>query len=117
MAIDRQVSVALDTGHDVRDVCPNRTARQDRARQRGKSDALDAERIARETLAHPLLPRAFKAAARQTAPDPSRELLGLWHNSRRSLVKQRQQLLCEAEFLLADLPLELREQLPATTKV
>lgn len=104
-------------GHDVRDVCPNRTARQDRGRQRGKSDALDAERIARETLAHPLLPRAFKAAAKQAAPDPSRELLCVWHNYRRSLVKQRQQLLCEAEFLLADLPLELREQLPATRKV
>src|SRR5512144_642933 len=41
---------------DVRDVCPNRTPRSDRGRQRGKTDALDAERIARETLAHPLLP-------------------------------------------------------------
>jgi Transposase len=28
-----------DRGYDVRDVCPNRTGRQDRARQRGKSDA------------------------------------------------------------------------------
>jgi hypothetical protein len=28
-------------GQDVRDVCPNRTGRQDRARQRGKSDTLD----------------------------------------------------------------------------
>jgi transposase len=34
---------------DVRDVCPNRTSRSDRARQRGKSDALDAERIARRS--------------------------------------------------------------------
>src|SRR4051812_35215063 len=59
-------------GHDVRDVCPNRTARQDHGRQRGKSDALDAERIARETLAHPLLPGAFKAAAKAATPDPSR---------------------------------------------
>jgi transposase len=49
-------------GHDVRDVCPNRTARVDRARQRGKSDALDCERIARELLAHPGLPKAFKHA-------------------------------------------------------
>jgi transposase len=45
--------------YDVRDVCPNRTARHDRARQRGKSDTLDGERIAREVLAHPLLPKAF----------------------------------------------------------
>jgi hypothetical protein len=51
-------------GHDVRDVCANRTSRADRARQRGKSDALDSERIARETLAHPLLPKAFKRAVR-----------------------------------------------------
>jgi hypothetical protein len=28
-------------GYDVRDVCANRTARIDRARQRGKSDTLD----------------------------------------------------------------------------
>ena len=35
-------------GHDVRDVCANRTPRSDRARQRGKSDTLDSERIARE---------------------------------------------------------------------
>src|SRR5918999_1922181 len=48
---------------DVRDVCPNRTARSDRARRRGKSDSLDAERIARVVLAHPLLPRPFKRAA------------------------------------------------------
>ena len=49
-------------GYDVRDVCANRTPRSDRSRQRGKSDALDSERIARETLAHPLLPKAFKRA-------------------------------------------------------
>ena len=29
-------------GHDVRDECTNRTPRQDRARQRGKSDTLDS---------------------------------------------------------------------------
>jgi hypothetical protein len=100
-------------GHDVRDVCPNRTGRQDRARQRGKSDTLDAERIARETLAHPLLPRAFTRAAAQAGPDEHGELLALWHKQRRSLLKSRQHLLNEAEFLLAELPLELRERLPA----
>ena len=40
------------------------------------------------------------------------ELLALWHNARRSLLKSRQHLLNEAEFLLADLPLELRATLP-----
>ena len=41
----------------------------------------------------------------QAAPDEQRELLCLWHNKRRSLLKSRQHLLNEAEFLLADLPL------------
>jgi hypothetical protein len=59
-------------GHDVRDVCANRTPRADRARQRGKSDMLDSERIARETLAHSLLPKAFKRAGQeQGAPTSS----------------------------------------------
>jgi len=101
----------------VRDVCPNRTGRQDRGRQRGKSDTLDAERVARETLGHALLPRAFKAAAAQAAPDEPRELLGLWHNKRRSLLKSRQHLLGEAEFVLAELPLELRDRLPDSKAV
>jgi hypothetical protein len=103
-------------GDDVRDVCPNRTSRSDRARQRGKSDTLDAERIARETLAHPLLPRAFKRAA-GAGPDEQTELLGLWHRTRRSILTSRQHLLNEAEFLLCELPLELREQLPESTAV
>jgi transposase len=104
-------------GHDVRDVCPNRTPRHDRARQRGKSDTLDAERVARETLAHPLLPHAFKHMQAQAGPDEQRELLCLWHNKRQSLLKSRQHLLNEAEFLLADLPLELREWLPDSKAV
>ncbi len=103
---------------DVRDVCPNRTPRSDRARQRGKSDTLDAERIARETLAHPLLPKAFKrAAGDQTGPDEQTELLTLWHRTRRSILTSRQHLLNEAEFLLCELPLELRDQLPDTKAV
>jgi transposase len=106
----------LGRDHDVRDVCPNRTPRSDRARQRGKSDTLDAGRIARETLAHPLLPRAFKRAA-GAGPDEHTELLVLWHKTRRSILTSRQHLLCEAEFLLAELPLELREQLPDSKAV
>jgi transposase len=99
-------------GYDVRDVCANRTPRSDRARQRGKSDTLDSERIARETLAHPLLPRAFKRAGQDCGPDELRELLALWHNQRRSILASRQHLLNEAETMLSGLPLELREQLP-----
>ena len=56
-------------GHDVRDVRANRTPRSDRARQRGKSDMLDSERIAREVLAHPLLPQAFKRSGAGQGPD------------------------------------------------
>jgi hypothetical protein len=104
-------------GYDVRDVCANRTPRSDRARQRGKSDTLDSERIARETLAHPLLPRAFKRAGQDSGPDEMHELLALWHNQRRSILASRQHLLNEAETMLCGLPLELREQLPDSKAV
>ena len=99
-------------GFDVRDVCANRTPRQDRARQRGKSDTLDSERIARETLAHPLLPKASGRAGQDQGPDELHQLLVLWHNRRRSILTSRQHLVNEAEHLLCELPLELREQLP-----
>jgi len=104
-------------GHDVRDVCANRTPRSDRARQRGKSDTLDSEPIAREVLAHPLLPRAFKRAGQEQGPDEQHQLLALWHNRRRSILTSRQHLVNEAEHLLCELPLELREQLPDTKAV
>jgi transposase len=99
-------------GYDVRDVCANRTAGSDRARQRGKSDTLDSERIARETLAHPLLPRAFKRAGDDRGVDEIHELMTIWHNQRLSILKSRQHLVNEAETMLCELPLELREQLP-----
>ena len=104
-------------GHDVRDVCPNRTNERARRRREGKSDVLDSERIARETLAHPELPRAFKRAGSDTGPDETGELLSLRHKERRSVVKLRQQLLSEAESLLSDLPDIVRDQLPASKKV
>jgi len=107
----------IDRGHDVRDVCANRTPRSDRARQRGKSDTLDSERIAREVLAHPLLPKAFKRAGQEQGPDETHQLLALWHNRRRSILTSRQHLVGEAEHLLCELPLELREQLPDTKAV
>jgi len=104
-------------GYDVRDVCANRTPRQDRGRQRGKSDTLDSERIARETLAHPLLPKAFKRAGQDQGPDELHQLLALWHNRRRSILTSRQHLVNEAENLLCELPLQLREQLPDSKSV
>jgi transposase len=104
-------------GADVRDVCPTRTA--DRRRQRpgrGKSDAVDAEAIARELLAHPDLPHAFKAAA-AGPPDPLREELALLVRARRQLVDRRRHVLNEAEPLLGELPAALAERLPAGKKV
>jgi transposase len=104
-------------GYDVRDVCANRTANNDRARQRGKSDTLDSERIAREVLAHPLLPKAFKRAGQDQGPDERHQLLAIWHNRRLSILKSRQHMVNEAESLLCELPLELREALPASKAV
>jgi hypothetical protein len=94
---------------------PDQRARP--ASARGKSDALDSERIARETLAHPELPRAFKRAGSDSGPNEVSELLSLWHKERRSVVKLRQQLLSEAESLLSALPDEVRDELPASKKV
>jgi transposase len=107
----------IGRGYDVRDVCANRTPRSDRARQRGKSDMLDSERIAREVLAHPLLPKAFKRSGPEQGPDELHQLLALWHNRRRSIQTSRQHLVGEAESLLCELPLQLREQLPDTKAV
>ncbi len=103
-------------GYDVRDVCANRTPRQDRARQRGKSDMLDSERIARETLAHSLLPKAFKRAGQDQGPCELHQLLALWNNRRRSILTSRSSR-NEAEHLLCELPLELREELPDSKAV
>ena len=44
-------------------------------------------------------------------------MLLLWHRWRRWILTSRQQLLNEAETLLCELPLELREQLPDTPAV
>jgi hypothetical protein len=77
----------IERGVDVRDVCPTRTAEQAMRRQQGKSDELDATRIARETLADPNLPTAFKRAGGDRGPDPVHEQILLWHKARRSLVK------------------------------
>ena len=63
----------IDRGVDVRDVCPTRTAEQARRRREGKSDALDATRIARETLAESSIPVAFKRAGMDRGPDPVHE--------------------------------------------
>jgi transposase len=104
-------------GHDVRDVCPNRTHQRGRGRHQGKTDRLDAERIARETQASPRLPRAFKRSGNDAGPDETLELISLWHKARCSLTKLRVQLLGEVEALLNALPEELRQDLPDTPRI
>jgi transposase len=107
----------IERGHDVRDVCPTRTAEQSRRRRQGKTDALDSLRIAREVQADPDLPVAFKRAPGDAGPDETHELLNLWHNQRRSLLKSRQHVLNEADALLHELPEEIRADLPEDTAV
>jgi transposase len=107
----------LTRAQDVRDVCPNRTAERARNRRQGKSDSLDAERIARELLAHPDLPLAFKRSQQAARPDQVVELLALWHQARRSLLKSQQHLLNEAEDMLQAMPEAIRDRLPASKAV
>lgn len=110
--LGRHTAVFLtDRGHDVRDVCPTRTADQARKRRQGKSDALDSERIARETATHADLPLAFKRAHGDSGVDDNHDLMALWHTTRRSLAKVRAQLLNEAAALLRQLPEDLRDGL------
>jgi hypothetical protein len=69
-----------------------RTPRWGRARQHRKSDTLDPERIAREVLAVPALPKAREGAGQDPGPDERHRLLALWHDCRRSILASRQQV-------------------------
>jgi transposase len=100
-------------GYDVREVQASRTAERRRRRRRAKTDAEDAQAIARETLAHPDLPPAGK----RHTPDPDWDELVALRNQRRSLIAQRQRLLNEAESVLVGLPLAVRGVLPASSRV
>ena len=117
-SLGRGLAIALiAAGADVRDVCPTRTAdRRRRLPGRGKSDAVDAEAIARELLAHPDLPRAFKAAT-ASGPDPARDVLAVLVRARRQVVDRHRRLLNEADVLLCELPAHLAERLPGGSRV
>jgi hypothetical protein len=67
----------IECGHDVRDVCPTRTAEQSRRRRQGKTEALDSVRIAREVQADAELARAVKRAGSDAGPDETIELIAL----------------------------------------
>jgi transposase len=116
--LGRHLAMALvDAGADVRDVCPTRTSERRRRRpSRGKSDAVDAEAIAREFLAHPDLPHAFKTTA-PSRPEPAREALAVVVRTRHQVVDRHRRLLNEADVLLGELPARLSERLPGGSKV
>jgi transposase len=115
--LGRRLALELvEAGADVRDVCPTRTVERRRRRPAsGKSDAVDAEASAREALAHPDLPYAFKGA-RSGRPDPARETLAVLVRARRQVVDRHRRLLNEAEVLLGELPAGLTERLPGGSK-
>jgi transposase len=112
-SLGRHLALVLTSaGVDVRDVCPTRTADRRRRRPgRGKSDVVDAEAIARELLAHPDLPRAFKSVE-SGLPDPRREELAVLLRTRKQLVDRHRRLLNEADALIGELPARLGERLP-----
>lgn len=100
-------------GYDVREVQANRTAERRARRRRAKTDAEDAEAIARETLADPQLPPAGK----HSEPTLGWQALTALRDWRASLVLQRVRLLTEAEAVLVTLPIAIRCALPATSRV
>ena len=116
--LGRRLALALvDAGADVRDVCPARTSERRRRRpSRGKSDAVDAEAIARELIAHPDLPHAFKTSA-PGRPEPAREALAVVLRTRHQVVDHHRRLLNEVDVLLGELPAHLSERLPSGSKV
>jgi transposase len=101
---------------DVRDVPPHKTSLRQRGRHEGKSDRLDAHRVAIETHTNDSLAHAFKQS-QPTAPDQLRDQIALWHNARTSLRKIRVQLIGELDAMIHALPEELRDQLPDRTTV
>lgn len=103
-------------GIDVRDVPPHRTALRQRGRHEGKSDRLDAHRVAVETQTNDALACAFKHS-HPAPPDQVRDQISLWHNTRTSLRKIRVQLIGELDDLIHQLPEEVRAAMPVRATV
>ena len=113
--LGRPVGRALTAaGYDVREVQASRTNDRRRRRHRAKTDITDAQAIAAETLADPGLPPAAKHAA---DPPVAWEALHTIRTWRESLVLQRVRHLTEAEPVLTSLPVAIRDQLPASSRV
>lgn len=103
-------------GVEVREVPPHKTSLRQRGRHEGKSDRLDAHRVAVEVQTNDTLAYAFKHS-HAAAPDQIRDQIALWHGARTSLRKIRVQLIGELDALIQGLPEELRSQLPTRTTV
>lgn len=103
-------------GLDVRDVPPHRTSLRQRGRHEGKSDRLDAHRVALETQNNDALACAFKSS-RPAPPDQIRDQIALWHNTRTSLRKIRVQLIGELDDLIHQLPEAVRAAMPVRATV
>ena len=107
----------IGRGYDVRDVCANRTpgltARVSAASPTRWIPSGSPARCWRIRCC----PRRSSAPGQDQGPDEQHQLLALWHNRRRSILTSRQHLVGEAEYLLCELPLELREQLPDSKAV
>lgn len=103
-------------GVDVRDVPSHRTSLRQRGRHGGKSDRLEAHRLARETQNNDALACAFKSS-RPAPPDQFRDQIALWHNTRTSLRKIRVQLIGELDDLIHQLPEAVRAAMPVRATV
>ena len=101
------VRILMAAGYDVREVQASRTNDRRRRRHRAKTDIIDAQAIAAETLADPGLPPAGKHA---TDPAAAWEALHTVRTWRESLVLQRVRHLTEAEPVLTSLPIAIRDQ-------
>ncbi|MGL4175277.1 MAG: IS110 family transposase [Dermatophilaceae bacterium] len=108
------VSALRAVGYDVREVQASRANDRRRRRHRAKTDITDAQAIAAETLADPDLPPARKHTE---VPTQAWETLHVLRAQRESLVLQRVRHLTEAEPVLCALPIEIRDRLPATSRV
>jgi len=110
----RHAAVALvGAGYDVREVPARRTAQRRRARRRPKTDIEDAVAIARATAAEPSLGPVKPGRSHSAA----HEELAVVRAHRTMLVGRRQVMLNHAEAVLAALPHEYTDTLPAAKKV
>lgn len=110
----QHIAIALvSAGLDVREVPPQRSAQQRRARRLAKTDVVDATAAARALLAEPTL----GPAQALEIYDPLVAKIEAVLEHRRALVEARTLMLHYAQDQLAKLPTEIRDQLPTTGKI